>query len=73
MMAVGWIFADLEMALGATAYQAACIEQFALIFLAAPLVLAAPYLLARWDAYKRADNARQRAARKRRMERTARG
>lgn len=30
------------------------------------------YLLARWDAYKRADNARRRAAQKRRMERTAR-
>lgn len=73
MMAVGWIFSDLEMALGATAYQAACIEQFTLVFLAAPLILAAPYLLARWDAYKRADNARRRSAQKRRMERTARG
>lgn len=30
-------------------------------------------VLARWDAYKRADNARRRSAQKRRMERTARG
>lgn len=29
-------------------------------------------LLARWDAYKRADNARRRAAQRRRMERMAR-
>lgn len=29
------------------------------------------YLLARWDAYKRADNARRRAAQRRRMERMA--
>lgn len=71
MMAVGWIFADLEMLLGATPYQAHCIETFLVAFLSVPLILSCPYLLARWDAYKRADNARRRAAQRRRMERTA--
>lgn len=73
MIAVNWIFADLQVALGATPYQADCIETFLLVFLGVPVVLACPYLLAQWDAYKRADNARRRAAQKRRMERTARG
>lgn len=42
-----------------------------LLFLLAPIVAGAPYLLARWDAYKRADNTRRRAAQRRRMERMA--
>ena len=35
-------------------------------------VAGAPLLLAQWDRYKREDNARRRAAQRRRMERTVR-
>ena len=51
------------------AWHAACTEKLALLFLITPLVIGAPYLLAQWDRFKRADNARRRAAQKRRMER----
>lgn len=46
-------------------------SEYLWLFLLAPIVAGAPYLLARWDAYKRADNARRRAAQRRRMERMA--
>lgn len=41
-------------------------------FVTAPIVAGAPLLLAQWDRYKREDNARRRAAQRRRMERTVR-
>lgn len=67
-----YIFADLLTMLGRDPYHAQVTETLFLMFALAPVVAGAPYLLARWDAYKRADNARRRAAQKRRMERTAR-
>ena len=63
-----YIFADLMVLFGRDAYHAQMTET---LFLLAPIVAGAPYLLARWDAYKRADNARRRAAQRRRMERMA--
>lgn len=67
-----YIFSDMMVLMGRDAYHAQMTESLLLLFLLVPIVAAAPYLLARWDAYKRADNARRRAAQKRRMERTAR-
>lgn len=49
--------------LGRDAYHAQMTEMLFLLFLLAPIVAGAPYLLARWDAYKRADNARRRMER----------
>ena len=66
-----YIFADLLVLLGRDAYHAQMTETLFLLFLLAPIVAGAPYLLARGDAYKRDDNARRRAAQRRRMERTA--
>lgn len=64
-----YIFADLLVLLGRDAYHAQMTETLFLLFLLATIVAGAPYLLARWDAYKRADNTRRRAAQRRRMER----
>lgn len=67
-----WIFADLMIWMGRSPYQAHITEGMMLVFLLAPLVAGAPLLLVEWDKYKRTDNARRRAAQRRRMERTAR-
>ena len=67
-----YIFADLMVLLGRDAYHARMTETLLILFALVPLAAAAPCLLAQWDKYKRADNARRRAAQKRRMERTAR-
>lgn len=64
-----FIFADLMELAGRDAWHAACTEKLALLFFITPLVIGAPYLLAQWDRFKRADNARRRASQKRRMER----
>ncbi len=69
MSGMSFIFADLMELAGRDAWHAACTEKLALLFLITPLVIGAPYLLAQWDQFKRADNARRRAAQKRRMER----
>jgi hypothetical protein len=57
---------------GRDAYHAQMTETLLLVFLLTPLVIGGPYLLAQWDKFKREDNARRRAAFRRRMERTAR-
>lgn len=67
-----YILADIMVLLGRDAYHARMTEILLIPFMLAPLVVTAPYLLTQWDKYKRADNARRRAAQKRRMERTAR-
>ena len=67
-----YIFADLMVLFGRDAYHAQMTETLLLVFLLTPLVIRGPYLLAQWDKFKRADNARRRAAQRRRMERTAR-
>lgn len=72
MSGTAFILAALMETLGRDSYHAACTEKLALLFLAAPLLAGAPYLLVQWDKYKRADNARRRAAHKRRVERMAR-
>lgn len=64
-----FIFADLMELAGRDAYHAQMTETLLLVFLLPPLVISGPYLLAQWDKFKRADNARRRAAQKRRMER----
>lgn len=69
MSGMTFIFADLMELAGRDAWHAACTEKLALLLLITPLVIGAPYLLAQWDHFKRADNARRRAAQKRRMER----
>lgn len=68
-MTTCYILADLMVALGRDPYHAQVIETLLLLFTLAPVVAAAPYLLVQWDKFKRADNARRRAAKKRRMER----
>lgn len=72
MSGFAFILADLMTALGRDAYHAQVTEFFFIIFVTAPIVAGAPLLLAQWDRYKREDNARRRAAQRRRMERTAR-
>lgn len=67
-----YIFADLMVLFGRDVYHAQMTETLLLVFLLTPLVIGGPYLLAQWDKFKRADNARRRAAFRRRMERTAR-
>lgn len=67
-----YIFADLMVWMGRDPWHAQCTETLLLAFILIPLVLALPYLVAQWDKYKRADNARIRAAKRRRMERTVR-
>lgn len=64
-----FLFADLMELAGRDAWHAACTEKLALLFFITTLAIGAPYLLAQWDQFKRADNARRRAAQKRRMER----
>ena len=64
-----FVFASLMELAGRDAWHAACTEKLALLFFITPLVIGAPYLLAQWDRFKRADNARRRSAQKRRMER----
>ena len=72
MTGIGFIFADLLVALGRDPYHAQITEIFFIIFVTAPIVASAPLLLFQWDKYKREDNARRRAAQRRRMERTVR-
>ena len=72
MSGMTFIFADLMELAGRDAWHAACTEKLALLFFITPLAIGAPYLLAQWDKFKREDNARRRAAFRRRMERTAR-
>ena len=57
MSGTAFIIADIMVWTGTDPWQAHCIETM---------------LLAKWDAWKRDDNARIRAAKHRRMERTAR-
>ena len=64
-----YILADLMVFMGRDAYHAQMTETLLLLFLLVPIVAAAPLLLAEWDKYKRAENARRRAARKRQAER----
>ena len=56
---------------GCDPWQAQCIETLTLLFVFAPIVAGLPLALVEWDKFKRADNARIRAAKRRRMERTA--
>lgn len=72
MSGFAFILADLMTALGRDAYHAQVTELFFIIFVTAPIVAGAPLLLAQWNRYKREDNARRRAAQRRRMERTVR-
>lgn len=71
MRSCSFILADLMVALGRDPYHAACTEMWLMVMIIAPALVLAPYLLCRWDEYMRAENARRRAARKRRMERCA--
>lgn len=68
MSGSAFLFADLMVLMGRDAYHAQCTETL-LAFLLIPLVLAGPYLVVQWDKFKRADNARIRAWRRKRMER----
>ena len=70
-MRCAFILADLMVALGRDPYHAACTEMWLMVMIIAPVLVLGPYLLCRWDEYMRAENARRRAARKRRMERCA--
>ena len=72
MSSAAFIFADIMVWTGTDPWQAHCTEVLALLFLITPMLVSAPLLLAKWDAWKRDDNARIRAAKRRRMERTAR-
>jgi len=63
MNGIMFIFSDLLQLTGCDPWQAQCIETLTLLFL--------PLALVEWDQFKRADNARIRAAKRRRMERTA--
>lgn len=65
MICVNYIFADIMVALGRDPYHAQITEGLFLVFLLVPLVAAAPLLLARWAEWKRAENARRTAARRR--------
>lgn len=71
-MRCAYVFADLMVALGRDPYHAACTEMWLMVLIAGPLLVALPYLLYRWDAYQRAENARRRAVRRRMVERLAR-
>ena len=73
MRASCFILADLMVKLlGRDPYHAACTEKWLLILIVVPLVVLAPYLLCKWDAYIRAENARRAAARRRIRERMKR-
>ena len=72
MTGLSFIFSRLLEAGGYTPYQAQCIEPLFVMFLIVPVIVGLPMLLAEWDKFKRADNARIRVAKRRRMERTAR-
>lgn len=69
MRSAAFVLADLMVAFGRDPYHAACTEMWLMVMIIAPVLVLAPYLLCRWDEYMRAENARRRAARKRRMER----
>ena len=69
MNGIMFIFSDLLQLTGCDPWQAQCIETLTLLF--APIVAGLPLALVEWDQFKRADNARIRAAKRRRMERTA--
>lgn len=70
-MTTCYILADLMVLMGRDAYHAQMTETLLLLFALVPIVAAAPLLLAEWDKHQRAENARRRAARKRRLERMA--
>ena len=70
MSGVMFIFQGFLQATGCTTYQAKCIETLAVLFILAPIVAGLPLALVEWDKFKRSDNARIRAAKRRRMERT---
>ena len=72
MSGVMFIFQGFLQATGCTPYQAKCIETLAVLFILAPIVAGLPLALVEWAKFKRLDNARIRAAKRRRMERTAR-
>lgn len=72
MSGFAFILADLLTTFGRDAYHAQVTELLFVVFAVAPIVAGAPLLLAQWDRYKRADNARRRNAQRRRMERTVR-
>ena len=70
MNGIMFIFSDLLQLTGCDPWQAQCIETLTLLVFA-PIVAGLPLALVEWDQFKRADNARIRAAKRRRMERTA--
>lgn len=72
MSGMMFIIADFLEMTGSNPWQAHCIETLTMLFILAPIVAGLPVLLVEWDKFKRADNARIRAAKRRRMERTAR-
>lgn len=71
MNGIMFIFSYLLQLTGCDPWQAQCIETLALLFVFAPIAAGLPLALVEWDKFKRADNARIRAAKRRRMERTA--
>ena len=71
MNGIMFIFSDLLQLTGCDPWQAQCIETLTLLFVFAPIVAGLPLALVEWDQFKRADNARIRAAKRRRMERSA--
>lgn len=72
MSGLSFIVADFLQMTGSNPWQAQCIETVTLLFFITPIVAGLPLALVEWDKYKRAENARIRAAKRRRMERTAR-
>lgn len=68
MNGIMFIFSDLLQLTGCDPWQAQCIETLTLLFVFAPIVAGLPLALVEWDQFKRADNARIRAAKRRRME-----
>ena len=72
MSGVMFIFQGFLQATGCTPYQAKSIETLAVLLIHTPIDAGQPLALVEWDKFKRSDNARIRAAKRRRMERTAR-
>lgn len=71
MNGIMFIFSDLLQLTGCDPWQAQCIKTLTLLFVFAPIAAGLPLALVEWNKFKRADNARIRAAKRRRMERTA--
>ena len=65
MNGIMFIFSDLLQLTGCDPWQAQCIETLTLLFVFAPIVAGLPLALVEWDQFKRADNARIRAAKRR--------